>query len=209
MANNSSTILSELKSHAPYTALGALSGIVIIILILISRTLTTISEISPVTFFILHPLHIVLSAIVTTALYRLHRPKNIIPAILIGYFGSIGIATLSDSVIPFLGEWILNLPNKEIHLGFIEEPWLTHPAAFLGILIAFLRPITRFPHYGHVLLSTWASLFHIFMALGATLTILQIGCIFIFLFLAVWIPCCLSDIVFPMLFVPGLKEHHH
>ena len=132
-----------------------------------------------------------------------------IPAILVGYIGSLGIATLSDSVIPFLGEWLLDLPNKGIHLGFIEEPWLTHPAAILGILIAFIRPMTRIPHFGHVLLSTRASLFHIIMALGSSLTALQIVTIFIFLFLAVWIPCCLSDIAFPMLFVTKPGRHHH
>jgi hypothetical protein len=202
-------ILGELKAHAPFTTLGALSGILIIIVILMSRTLADVSDISPKLFFILHPLHIFLSAIVTTALYRLHKSTNIVPAILIGYFGSVGIATLSDSVIPFLGEWILNLPNKGIHIGFIEEPWLTHPAALLGILIAFIRPVTRFPHFGHVLISTWASLFHILMALGTTLNALQICAIFIFLFLAVWIPCCLSDIVFPMLFIHKPIRHDH
>ncbi len=87
---------------------------------------------------------------------------------MIGYIGSIGIATLSDSIIPYLGELLLKLPNKDIHIGFIEKPWLTNPAAFLGIAIAFLRPITKFPHSGHVLISTWPSLFHVIMAAGQT-----------------------------------------
>ena len=206
---NSKLVFDELRAHAPFTTLGALSGILIIVVLLLSRVLTTVSEISSTIFFILHPAHIILSAIVTTSLFRIHKPKNVIPAVLVGYIGSLGIATLSDSVIPFLGEWLLDLPNKGIHLGFIEEPWLTHPAAILGILIAFIRPITRIPHFGHVLLSTWASLFHIIMALGSSLTALQIVTIFIFLFLAVWIPCCLSDIVFPMLFINGPDRHHH
>ena len=30
--------------------------------------------------------------------------------------------------------------------------------------------------------------------------------IFVFLFIAVWVPCCLSDIVFPLLFVKGRKD---
>ena len=206
---NGKLVFSELRDHAPFTTFGALSGILIIAVILVSRTLTAVSEVSSTVFFILHPAHIILSAIVTTGLFRIHKPKSMIPAILVGYIGSLGIATLSDSIIPFLGEWLLNLPNKGIHLGFIEEPWLTHPAAILGILIAFIRPMTRIPHFGHVLLSTWASLFHIIMALGSTLTALQIVTIFIFLFLAVWIPCCLSDIAFPMLFVTKPGRHHH
>jgi len=126
--------------------------------------------------------------------------------ILIGYIGSIGIATLSDSIIPYLGELLLKLPNKDIHIGFIEKPWLTNPAAFLGIAIAFLRPMTKFPHSGHVLISTWASLFHIIMAAGQTVNWIIVLAISLFLFLAVWLPCCLSDIIFPLLFVPATNR---
>jgi hypothetical protein len=93
------------------------------------------------------------------------------------------------------------MPHREIHLGFIEKWWLVNPLALSGIGIAYLKPSTKFPHFGHVLLSTWASLFHIIMALGQTLSWFTYIGIFIFLFLSVWIPCCVSDIVFPLLFV--------
>jgi len=123
-------ILIELKRHAPFTSFGAITGIAMLLIIIFTNTFFQVSEISSVIFYILHPTHIILSAIVTTAIYRLHRPKcNFLWGILIGYVGSIGIATLSDSIIPYLGD--------------------------------------------------------------------------IFLFLAVWLPCCLSDIIFPLLFVPA------
>jgi hypothetical protein len=121
--------------------------------------------------------------------------------LVIGYVGSIGIATLSDSVIPYLGETLLHLPNRGIHIGFVEKWWLVNPLAFLGIAVAFFWPHTRFPHFGHVLISTWASLFHVIMALGEQIGFFSYIVIFFFLFLAVWIPCCTSDIVFPLLFV--------
>ena len=75
----------------------------------------------------------------------------------------------------------------------------------------YFRPATKFPHAGHVLLSTWASLFHILMAITVPLSIILYPVIFLFLFLAVWIPCCLSDIIFPLLFVgkEGRKEFEH
>jgi hypothetical protein len=82
----------------------------------------------------------------------------------------------------------------------------------LGIAIALLRPMTKFPHSGHVLISTWASLFHIIMAIGQTINMVTIISVFVFLFLAVWLPCCLSDIIFPLLFVPaknGKKAKKH
>jgi len=44
------------------------------------------------------------------------------------------------------------------------------------------------------------------MALGQALDWFTYIGIFIFLFLSVWIPCCLSDIVFPLLFVKTPKN---
>ena len=196
-------ILKELKEHMPFTAFGAATGIIMIIFL---RKLP--SRFSYNIFYTLHPLHVFLSAMVTTSMYNFYnkcdrgkKKCNLGILILIGYVGSIGIATLSDSIIPYLGEILLNMPHREIHLGFIEEWWLVNPLALLGIGLAYLRPSTKFPHFGHVLLSTWASLFHIIMALGQTLNWLTYIGIFIFLFLSVWIPCCVSDIVFPLLFV--------
>jgi len=197
----------ELKNHAPFTSFGAFTGIMVMALFyqLPYRTSFTI-------FYILHPVHVLLSALVTSSIFRIHKHKSmkdgyILPALLvIGYTGSVGIATVSDSIIPFLGEILLNLPKREIHIGFIEKWWLVNPLAFLGIAISYFRPATKFPHAGHVLLSTWASLFHMIMARGENMNIISYTGIFLFLFLAVWIPCCVSDIVFPLLFVKESSE---
>ena len=200
---------NELKRHAPFTALGAVSGIVIMLIILFGNMLPQVSQVSHTVFYILHPLHITLSAIVTTAMYKKHGKGKIWVIILIGYFGSIGIGTLSDSVIPYLGEILLNLPNRGIHIGFIEEWQIVNAAAIIGIAIGYWKPITKLPHFGHVLLSTWASLFHIIMALGKTVDLVTFMVIFLFLFFAVWIPCCTSDIVFPLLFTKEQLPHQH
>lgn len=71
--------------------------------------------------------------------------------------------------------------------------------AISGIVIAWYWPQTRVPHAGHVLISTWASLFHMVMALGGSFGFFTVILVGVFLFLAVWIPCCTSDIVFPLL----------
>jgi len=194
-------IADELRHHAPFTAAGAATGIILMAIIAFGNALPQVSQASYTVFYILHPAHIVLSALVTTAIYRKYSDGRMWRAILIGYFGAVGIATLSDSIIPYLGETLLGLENRGIHIGFIEEPQLTIPAAFVGIAIAYWRPTTKLPHYGHVLLSTWASLFHIIMALGATVNWIVFPTIFAFLFLAVWLPCCTSDIMFPLMFV--------
>ena len=195
-------IFRELEHHAPFTFFGAATGILLMVLF---RNMP--HNVEHVLFNVFHPLHVVLSDIVTTAMYKLNRgesPKGIrglLPIILVGYFGAIGIATLSDSIIPFLGEKLLRLPHAHVHAGFIEEWYIVNPAAFIGISIGYFWPRTKFPHAGHVLISTWASLFHMMMAIGsAPSPAIYVG-IFVFLFLSVWVPCCFSDIIFPLLFV--------
>ncbi len=205
----------ELVHHAPFTAVGAVAGIIVMVIIYFSNAPR---EISNSLFYTLHPLHVVLSALVTASMYRMHNTKvKLWATILIGYTGSIGIATLSDIVIPYLGGGTLNIP-MEFHLPFIETEkmpyvgvakWIViNAAAVIGIAIAIWKPTTRFPHMGHVLLSTWASLFG-FTAFGTADWLPLLPVIFVFLFLAVWIPCCISDIVFPLLWVGGEPAHEH
>lgn len=200
-------IIAELKRHIPFTALGAATGI--ILMVIISGNVP--AEISQTVFYTLHPIHIVLSAMVTTALYTKYRRSKIWLVILIGWTGSIGIATLSDALIPYLGGALLNV-EIEFHVPFLEtsrmpviglEKWrVVNCAALLGIALGYWKPTTRIPHLGHVLLSTWASLFY-FTSFGVANWIPLLPFIFLFLFLAVWIPCCTSDIIYPLLFTRG------
>jgi len=195
-------ILKELKHHAPFTLGGAIIGVLITFLF---REIS--HDASYKLFYIFHPLHVFLSALVTASMFELHNKKpwkgwkGIVVLMFIGYMGSVGIATLSDSIVPYIGESFLQMPNRGLHLGFIEEWWIVNPLAILGILWAYWKPTTKFPHSGHVLLSTWASLFHILMAKAGIISISAALIIIPFLFLAVWLPCCVSDIVFPLLFV--------
>jgi hypothetical protein len=197
-------IVNELKQHAPFTALGTLTGIVLMAVIIKAQIPR---ETSAVLFWTCHPAHVFLSALVTTAMYRLHGNRGFWKTLAVGYFGSVGIATLSDSIIPFIGEILLDLPNRGLHLGFIEKWWLVNPLAFAGIAWGCFWPRTKFPHAAHVLLSTWASLFHITMSLGTAISAGGIVLVVVFLFLAVWVPCCTSDIVFPLLFSKDRKTH--
>jgi hypothetical protein len=215
-------ILRELRAHAPFTAIGAASGIIVMGIILIVDVPASISE---TVFYTLHPLHVVMSALVTTAIYRRYTHGRLWKAILIGYLGSVGIATLSDAVIPFVEGSSLSI-GIGFHLPFLETadfPYLGVPtwvvvngAAAIGIGIGYWKQFTKIPHSGHVLLSTWASLFY-FTAFGTASWVPLLPLIFVFLFLAVWLPCCLSDIAFPLLFVRKVASgqdmaytsHHH
>ena len=197
----------ELKSHAPFTAFGALTGMVLMLVVVLTDLPHGVSH---TVFYIFHPLHVLLSALVTASMYRRYR-KHLLLTFVVGYLGSIGIATISDVIFPYLGGRLVGA-KMHFHLGFIEKWWLVNPLAIAGIVIALWRPTTKVPHYGHVLLSTWASLFYL-TAHGEADWLPLMPVIFVILFVAVWFPCCLSDIIFPLLFVrKGIvgeeKEQH-
>ena len=193
-------IAKELKSHVPFTALGALTGIIVMTIIVLGNVP---SHVSHTAFYTLHPIHVLLSALVTTAMYMRYRKAKFWLAVLISWTGSIGIATISDAMIPYLGGTLLHA-QMEFHVPFIEKWWI-NLLALAGIAIGYWKQTTKIPHLGHVLLSTWASLFY-FMSFGIADWIPLLPFIFLFLFIAVWIPCCASDIVYPLLFVRKEQE---
>ncbi|HUT11019.1 MAG TPA: hypothetical protein VMY42_11025 [Thermoguttaceae bacterium] len=198
--HESQTILGnirrELKAHVPFTIAGTLLGVGAMAIV-VSAGLTHWAE---PTFEVMHPLHVLLSALATTGVYRRYSRGGVWATIAVGYFGSVGVATISDSLIPYLGEWLLDLPASRVHLGFIELWYLVNPLAAAGIAAAYFYPKTKVSHGGHVLLSVFASQAHMTMALGGDFGFLTLAVLGVFLFLAVWIPCCTSDIVFPLLF---------
>lgn len=197
-------IMHEFKHHVPFTAAGAFLGI--LLMLILDNFFPIHGEKAHHVFEILHPMHVILSAMVTAAMYQHHtcnHDKKIchVPMFLVvGYIGSIGIATISDSLVPYWGELLMGMESAEVHIGFIENPLQISLAALFGIIIAYYSPMTKFPHAGHVFLSTAASMFHIMEAKEGALSIIVYLVVFVFLFLSVWLPCCLSDIAFPLLF---------
>ena len=188
-------IIEQLKVHAPYTALGAVTGIIVMVIVVVGKIPVGVSQ---TIFYSLHPIHVVLSALATTAMFMKYNNRRIWLVVLVGWTGSLGIATMSDVVIPYFGAVLLHVPI-EFHIPFIEKWWL-NLLALVGVRIGYKKQTTKIPHLGHVLLSTWASLFY-FVAFGVANWIPLLPFIFLFLFLAVWIPCCTSDIIYPLLFV--------
>jgi len=202
-----SAILKEFRHHGPFTLLGAALGVAIVVALQRIAPDSINTERAKALFEFSHPLHVVLSAMVTAALYKNYRGRphhsktGMLAMVLVGYFGSIGIATLSDCLVPYWGERMLGMEHAHMHLGIVEMPVIINLAALLGIGAAFFSSQTHFPHGGHVLLSTAASLFHILRVQATAFTLAETILIALFLFIAVWIPCCLSDIIFPLIFV--------
>jgi hypothetical protein len=203
----------ELWHHIPFTAAGAVTGIIAMVVITQLHVSTGMSE---ALFYTFHPLHLLFSAIVTTALYRKNRKSPFWLTILICYAGPLVVGTLSDAIIPYIEGSAISI-NIGFELPFIETarmPFIGIPewipvngAAFIGIAIGYFKPSTKFPHMWHILISTWASLLY-FTSFGAADWLPLLPLFFLFLFLAVWIPCCFSDIVFPLLWTGKETDHH-
>ena len=202
-----SIVLKELRHHGPFTLLGAFAGVTAVILLRLWVPDFLSTDRAADLFEFTHPLHVVLSAMVTATIFQNYRarPKHtwagILSVVLVGYIGSIGIATLSDCLIPYWGERLLGWEHVHAHIGIVEMPLIINFAALFGIGFTYWTPKTHFPHTGHVLLSMAASLFHILRAQAGAFGVLESVLIGLFLFVAVWIPCCLSDIIFPLLFI--------
>ena len=188
-------ILIELKEHSPFT-LGA--SLVAIILVIIFRNLQF-----DTLFHILHPAHLIFSAIVTSAIYYKYK-KNILNSLILGITGSIIIGSLSDIIFPYWGGIIFNL-NTELHLSILEEPLIIFSTALFGSFIGIYTKVTKFPHFLHVFISIFASLFYI-LAFSNIWSLTHFLISFLIVFVAVLIPCCISDIVYPLFFIEINKK---
>ena len=70
-------IVAELVHHVPFTAAGAVSGIIIMVIIVFGNVP---SHISHTAFYTLHPLHIVVSALATSAMVTVSSGKGYCPS---------------------------------------------------------------------------------------------------------------------------------
>ncbi|GAI75948.1 unnamed protein product [marine sediment metagenome] len=198
MKLNTKTILSELKNHIPFTLLATLIAVILVGIIYKESIL-----ISESFFYIIHPLHLFVSAIVSAAIFYKYK-NNFIQALLIGITGSIIIGSLSDIILPYLGGTLFQLKTS-FHLSLIEKPILILSTVIIGSIVGIITKFTKTPHFFHVFLSVFASLLYL-LAFSTSLNPIHFIAIFFIVFIAVLVPCCVSDIVFPLLFVRRKNE---
>jgi len=182
-------IINELKNHAPFTFLATITAVVAIFY------LSNVSF-SEEHFHFFHLSHVIVSAMVTAAIFYKYKKRKI-SAFLIGISGAIIIGSLSDVFFPYLS-WLALKNEVHFHLPLIEETLLVLSCAGLGSFLGITLQKTKQPHFIHVFLSVFASLFYL-LVFGSGL--IYFTATILVVFLAVIIPCCLSDIVFPFLFL--------
>jgi hypothetical protein len=193
-------ILEELKEHIPFTLAATLFSVIIMSFLLLKQNF--ISHAVSL-FYIAHPLHILFSSFVSSAIFYKHT-KKIFLAIIVGVFISLLIGSLSDAIFPYLGSSLFQIPIS-FHLPALESPSLIFGASLIGASFGIAIRKTKFPHFLHVFISVFASLLYIF-AYSTNFSTLTIFLIFIITSVSVIIPCCLSDIVFPIIFQRRLKS---
>lgn len=185
-------IFHELKEHIPFTALATLIAITISLIIIKTQI---ISSIVPI-FYVFHPVHLFFSTTVSTAMLYSYN-KKIIPAVLGGILVSLIIGSLSDIIFPYIGASLFQIPIT-FHLPELEIPIIIAVSVILGAGAGIILKKTKFPHFLHVFVSVFASLFYIF-AYSSNWNFLNLLFIIIITSISVVIPCCLSDIVMPLL----------
>ncbi|MCK5632499.1 hypothetical protein KAH94_02030 [bacterium] len=202
------SILDELICHFPY----AIFSVALSLSVLSFTTYLTYHVWDPqlqsggasILFHSFHFLHIVF-ATTGTLIAFFRYSQNTLRGILVGIVTTIIFCTTSDAVLPYLGGRMLGV-DMHFHLCFLSE--LKNVLPFLGIgilngvIMGKYHKISNgfysvFSHFFHILISSFASTFYL-VSHGMVHWYSSIGMVFLFLVVAVVIPCTLSDVVIPI-----------
>ncbi|MBI4343946.1 MAG: hypothetical protein HY601_03925 [Candidatus Omnitrophica bacterium] len=209
-------VAAEFAHHLPYTIISTLIAMAGVwafgTQLLAAGRAEQLLEQGRASFHLFHPLHICLSAIATTSLFWRYR-HSAVQAAWVGAWGTVLPCGLSDYVFPYIGGRLLGEP-MELHMCLVQEPQLFFSFLGLGILGGFwaekrLRGSHLFSHGAHVFVSSGASLLYL-ISFGFTSWMSDVQAIFpvfAIIVLAVWVPCCISDIVVPV--ATAHKGHAH
>lgn len=164
-------------------------------------------------FHSFHFMHIVFATTGTVVTFC-RFSKNILKTVLIGIICPLIFCTLSDVIIPYIGGRLLGV-SMHFHICFVSELANIMPFMLIGLINGFAiskhPEVTRgsyaaFSHGVHIFVSSLASSFYL-VSHGFTHWYLQIGMVFLFLVIAVVVPCTLSDIVVPIAYARAGRKN--
>jgi len=171
---------------------------------------------SSIMFHVFHPIHMLFSAVATTAMFWRHE-KRLLKAIVTGFVGALGICSISDVALPYLSGLLLGA-KMQAHWCLLQHPMTVVPFAAVGVIVGLLAATsiqrsTYYSHTGHVFVSSAASILYL-VSFGMVDWVHDVGYVFILMLVAVMLPCCVSDIVFPLLVarkdgLPPVVGHAH
>lgn len=165
-----------------HALLGTAAGTVLMIVFGFLKVPATAAE---GLFWVFHPARIFLCSLAAMDFLYCGKRERIPVAAASAFLFSIVAVTLTDSIITFLGEFLLQLPSRHFHIGFVEMWWLVNPAAIAGIVVAVRRPGLRIPPVLSVLAATMAPLFDMLMAMWTVLSPIPVLVTALFLFVSI------------------------
>lgn len=186
----------ELRHHLPFTV--AVTVVTAVAASAAVRAWPGIAA-SHLSFEGAHLTHVFVSAIATTAVASRQRASVALAAGL-GIVGSIGFCTLSDVVLPYAGALLFRAPVS-LDVELLEAPLKVVLAAVVGAAGGFvhMRRLSVYSHSAHVLVSSLASVLYLHThAEGAWLDWGHAPAMAAVLFVSVFLPCCMSDLVMPV-----------
>ena len=186
----------ELRHHLPFTAgVTALTAVVATVVVSVWPGFAEAS----VSFEGAHLAHIFVSAVATTAVAS-RQKGGVALAASLGVAGSVAFCTLSDVLLPYAGALLFRAPVA-LDVEVLESPVRVFLVAIAGAAggFAHMRRLSVYSHSAHVLVSSLASVMYIHTHSAGTWTGWgHAPAMAAVLFIAVFLPCCMSDLVMPV-----------
>ena len=210
--NHDHSFKEELLHHLPFAIFSVALGMIILSFLDYSSGMQSIGHEARrmacsgyhMLFHSFHFLHILFAATGTIITFS-RFSNNLVKALIVGTISPAIFCMLSDVLLPYAAGRILGV-DMELHICFHRE--LQNVLPFLGVgiingLILRSHHTTMLPifslgsHFFHILVSSLAALFYM-VAHGFDNWYPQMGLVFLFLVIAIVIPCTFSDVLVPM-----------
>jgi hypothetical protein len=211
------SLRDEFIHHLPYAIFSAAMALIVLSVVSFFAGLSDLTtEALNGHYFTLfhnfHLMHILFSASGTVLMFA-RFSDSLIKTLLVGIISPAIFCILSDIVIPYLGGIIIGIP-MQMHICFTCPHDSSSILMFLligvanGIVLrkhssAILNMFAVGSHFMHILISALASLFFM-VSHGFSDWSHYIAYIFVFIIIAVVIPCTISDVIVP-LYLSGKK----
>lgn len=209
----------ELMHHLPYATFSVALGMVILSLLDYTSGISSLGMVSRkaacsgyhMLFHSFHFLHILFAASGTIITFS-RFSRSFSKALIVGIVSPVIFCMLSDVLLPYLAGRLMGV-DMELHICFHRElqnviPFLA-VGVFNGLVLrqhhsGMLPVFSLGSHIAHILISSLAGLFYM-VSHGFYDWYPHMGIVFLFLVVAVVIPCTLSDVLVPMYWA-GVKR---
>lgn len=203
-----STVMQELICHFPYAVFSVAVALILVSFITTPgiHPIDIMHKQSHILFHSFHFMHIVFAAAGAMITFLRHSRRlwlGVVTSIVSPAFFCI----LSDVVLPYIGGTMLGV-HMHWHICFVTELHNVLPFLVMGILTGIALSYhgseqqgfySVFSHFFHIFVSSMASTLYL-VSHGFDTWYESIGYVFVFLIVAVVIPCTCSDVIVPMLF---------